>query len=104
MLARTADARPRVKGTILPDGCRAAIPVTYSSFREWPRSRTTTEREVREAISFAMVRPTHPPPAITTFTGFSCFMKRACPFVDLPVAGHKAEPSAKLPGACLPFR
>src|SRR5215469_16528742 len=48
------------------------MPSAYSlSPRFWPRSSTTTESDVRVAISFAIARPDHPPPAITTSTGFS---------------------------------
>src|SRR5215471_2252225 len=48
------------------------MPSAYSlSPRFRPRSSTTTESEVRVAISFAIVKPAHPPPAITTSTGFS---------------------------------
>src|SRR5215831_2072531 len=43
----------------------------YLSPRFCPRSSTTTESDVRVAISFAIVKPAHPPPAITTSTGFS---------------------------------
>src|SRR5215831_5747123 len=43
----------------------------YLSPRFCPRSSTTTDSEVRVAISFAIVKPAHPPPAITTSTGFS---------------------------------
>src|SRR5215510_12641397 len=48
------------------------MPSAYSlSPRFCPRSSTTTESDVRFAISFAIVKPAHPPPAITTSTGFS---------------------------------
>ena len=44
--------------------------LTGSGLLAGPRSSTTTDSELRVAISFAISRPAQPPPTITTSTGF----------------------------------
>src|SRR5215472_13253501 len=64
------------------------MPSAYSlSPRFCPRSSTTTESDVRVAISFAIVKPAHPPPTITTSTGFSRVIAALTPdlLLDAPI-------------------